>query len=360
MEDNEMKTRHYLILAMTILLAAVALACGGGGNDPVVNPDPNSQNNGGGATLSGRILDREGTPVGKPWVDIQMTIQGGGNITPAQQPADSGPDAGEFQFIGLPTGIPLTLEIELFQVSIGRNLGYIHEITLTSTGAFDLGDITLENDFLDNGWTNYISKDYSTALLNFNRAFEDRFVQADLTHSSSAYTGIGWVYAKRGKDAENGLYYVDPDTGGWADFLNSYEWDQALLNFDRAISNPDDADAWIGMGGTYLTLVGQSNKDPVLIGAEIPWYTFINFYFDEAEESLTKGLLADPNYNCSHDEINAGDIEATLLFLRWMQGHGVTAQDIATVSAMPGLNQGSMQLLEIMPDLLDYNPYPQL
>jgi len=358
--NYEMKTRHYLLIALTILLAAVALACGGGGNDPVNNPDPTNQDNGGGATLIGRILDREGSPVGKPWVDIKLTVQSGGEITPALQPADSGPDAGVFRFIGLPVGIPMELEIGLFQVSLGRNLGYVHVVTLNSAGTFDLGDITLENDFLDNGWSNYVSKDYSTALLNFNRAFEDRFVQSDLTNSSSAYTGIGWVYAKRGKDAENGLYYIDPDTGGWLDFLNSYEWDQALLNFDRAISNPDDAEAWVGMGGTYLTLLGQSNKDPVLIGPEIPWYTFIDFYFNEAEEALTKGLLADPNYKSFHDEINAGDIEATLLFLKWMQGKAVTAQDIATVKAMPELNQGSLQLLDIMPDLMDYNPYPQL
>ena len=355
-----MNTRHYLIITLTILLAAVALACGGGGKDPVNNPGPTNQGNGGGATLTGRILDREGDPSGKPWVDITLTVQGGGNITPAQQPADSGPDAGVFKFIGLPVGVPLTLEIGLFQVSIGRNLGYIHQLTLTSAGSFDLGDITLENDFLDNGWSYYVSKDYSTALLNFQRAFEDRFIQADLTHSSSAYTGIGWVYAKRGKDAENGLYYVDPDTGEWLDFINSYEWDQALLNFDRAISNQDDADAWVGMGGTYLTLVGQASKDPVLIGTEIPWYTFLNFYFDEAENALNRGLQADPNYNSFHDEISASDIEATLLFLRWMQGKAVTAEDIAIVEAMPDLNQGSLQLLDIMPDLLTYNPYPQL
>jgi len=360
MEENKMKLRHIAITILIVLLSAGALACGGGGSDPVQPDDSNPQANTGGATLTGRILDREGTPVGTPWVEISLKVQGGGNITPSMLPVDDGPNAGVFEFIGLPSGIPVTLEIGLFQVSLGRNLGYIQTLTLTSAGTFNLGDIVLENDFLDNGWSAYVSKDYSLAILNFNRAFTDRFLQADLSYSSSAYTGLGWVYAKRGKDHTTGLQYVDPDTGEWLDTINSYEWDQALLNFDRAITNPDDADAYVGMGGTYLTLLGQANKEPVLIGPEIPFYTFINWYFDEAGEVLNKALLADPNYMCFHDEITADDIHATLLFLRWMQGEAVMMSEVTNLQLSGDLNQGSLQLLSVMPDLLNYQPYPQL
>ncbi len=353
-----MNIRHTAILILTILLVASAPACGGG-SDPVVNP-PGGQGNTSGATLTGRILDREGHPAGQPWVDITLTVAGGGEISPAQQPAGEGPDAGVFQFIGLPTGIKMVLNIGLFQVSLGRNLGYIHELTLTSSGTYDLGDIVLENDYLDNGWASYVTKDYSLALLNFNRAFEDRFIQADLSYSSSAYTGIGWVYAKRGKDNTTGLYYIDPDTGEWLDSMNSYEWDQALLNFDRAIANTNDSDAWVGMGGTYLTLVGQSSKDPVLIGPEIPFYAFISFYFDDAQKALDKALLVDPGYRCAHDKITADDVKATLLFLRWIQGQQVTVQEVSDLAKSPNLNQGSMQLLTVLPDLINYQPFPQL
>jgi hypothetical protein len=353
-----MKLRYIAIMILTVLLAAGALACGGGGSDPVLNPTP--QDSTGGATLTGRILDREGDPVGKPWADIVLMTSDGGEITPSMQPQETGPEAGMFSFVGLPMGVPLTLEVSLMQPALGRNLGYIHTMTFNSAGTFDLGDIVLENDFIDNGWNSYIAKDYSLAVLNFNRAFNDRFLQSDLTYSSSAYTGLGWTYAKRGKDATTGLYYTDPDTGEWLDYINSYEWDQALLEFDRAIANFNDADAYVGMAGTYITLIGQSSKDPVLIGPEIPFYAFIDFYFDEAEEALEKAMIAAPNYNCSHDKITADDLRATLMFLRWIQGETVTVSEVGALAASPNLNQGSMQLLEVLPDLIEYNPYPQI
>jgi tetratricopeptide (TPR) repeat protein len=352
-----MKIRYISILILMLLLAAGATACGGG-SDPV-NNDPGGQSNGGGASLIGRILDREGTPVGIPWTELILTVVGGSEISPAQQPPNSGPEAGQFQFLGLPTGIPMVLEIGMVQPALGRNLGWIQQITLTSGGTFDLGDIVLENDFLDNGWSAYVSKEYSLALLNFNRAVNDRYIQSNLSYSSSAYTGIGWVYAKRGKDNTTGLYYTD-DTGAWLDTINSYEWDQALSNFDTAIANPNDSDAWVGMGGTYLTLVGRSNKNPVLVGPEIPFYTFLEFYFDDAEEALERALLVDPNYTCSHDKISTDDIQATLLFLRWVQGHPVTIDEVNALNQSGDLNQGSLQLLSVMPDLINYNPYPQL
>ncbi len=357
-ENKKMNLRYLPIIILSILLAAGALACGGGGSDPV-SDDPTGQGPNDGIVLAGRILDREGNPVGTPWATVKLTDPNGGNLTPSMQPASSGPDAGAFRFINLPMGVPLTLEIGLFQLSIGRNLGYIHTVTLVSAGTYNLGDIVLENDFLDNGWNAYVSKDYTLALQNFNRAFHDRFIQADLTYSSSAFTGLGWVYAKRGKDNQGGLYYIDGD-GNWIDTINSYEWDQAIINFNSAVSNPKDADAWVGMGGCYLTMLGDANKDPVMLGPFIPFYSIITWYFDEAEEALEKGLLADPNYNSSHDDITADDIRATLLFLNWIQGASVSVAEVNALKQTGELNTGSLQLLDVMPDLINYNPYPQL
>jgi hypothetical protein len=352
-----MRMRHLLILTLSILLAAGTFACGGGSKDPI---NPHNPDDSGGATLIGRILDREGDPVGLPFCEVKLTDSSGSVITPAQQPKATGPDAGKFQFLGLPTGIPLTLEISLLQVSMGRNLGWIQHLNLTSSGTVDLGDITLINDFLQLGWNNYVSKDYSGAILNFNRSMEDRFVQTSLTESSSAYTGLGWVHAKRGKDSHTGLMYVDPDTNEWMDTINSYEWDDAITEFKTATSNLNDADAWTGMGGTYLTLVGQANKDPYIIGPYIPFYAFLHYYFTESSNALDKALQVAPNYNCAHDEISANDIRATLLFLRWMEGTTVTEQDIANMNLSSDINQGSKQLLDAMVDLVQYNPFPQL
>ena len=354
-----MKIRYISILSLMILLAAGALGCGGG-SDPVNNDPPGTQSNGGGASLVGRILDREGTPSGIPWAEVILTVVDGGEIAPTSQPPNSGPDAGRFEFVGLPTGVPMVLEIGLVQPSIGVNLGWIQEITLTSGGTFDLGDIVLKNDFLDNGWSAYGSKEYSLALLNFERAVSDRYIQSDLTYSSSAYTGMGWVYAKRGKNYTTGLFLYDSDTGEWLDTINSYEWDQALLNFEQAISNPQDSDAWVGMGGTYLTLLGQSNKNPVLVATEIPFYCFIDYYFDEAEEALETALLNDPDYDCSHDKVSADDLQATLMFLRWIQGEPVSVEEVNALNQSGDLNQGSLQLLSVLPDLINYDPYPQL
>lgn len=353
-----MNLRHTAILILTLLLAAGAFACGGGGGDPVDDPINLGSNNGSGATLTGKVLDREGTPQGAPYTSVKLSLIDGSQVSPAQQPNATGTDAGMFKFLGLPIGVPLVLEIDLFQISIGRNLGYIQQVTLTSGGTFDLGDIVLENDFLDNGWSAYITKDYSLAIMNFQRAFEDRFIQADLSYSSSAYTGLGWVYAKRGKDNHTGISCFV--SGIWADSMNSYEWDQALLNFDRAIANPNDSDAYVGMAGTYLTLLGQSNKNPVLIGPWIPFYGFISWYFEDAQEALDRVLLIDPDYNCHHDDITANDLRVTNLFLQWAQGEEVSLEQVSNMAALSDINQGSKQLLSVLPDLITYNPYPQL
>jgi hypothetical protein len=351
-----MKIRNLTLMTLITLLAVIGLACGGGGSDPV-NPTP-QDNGGGGVKLTGRILDREGTPAGTPYATVKLTVAGGGDIAPSLQPANSGPTAGVFEFVGLPTGVPLTLEIDLFQVAIGRNLGWIQQVNLSGSGTFDLGDITLENEFLDNGWNLYTSKDYTFAIINFKRAITERYIQADLTASSSAYTGLGWTYAKRGKDNQTGLYWVD-NLGNWLDTINSYEWDQAILNFDRAIANQNDADAWAGMGGTYLTLLGQASKDPIVVGTGTPIYGFVHFYFDEAQNALNRALQADPNLNLHHDQVTADDLQATLIFLRWIGSQPVTLEEVTSLAATGDLNQGSQQLLAVMPDLIQYNPYPQ-
>jgi tetratricopeptide (TPR) repeat protein len=357
MEDTKMRIKYLSIMVLSILLAVGAFACGGG-SDPVNNS--HNPTNDGGPSLTGRILDREGDPVGQPFVTMKLTGSSGQAIAPVQQPAGDGPDAGRFKYIGLPTGILLKLEITLVQTSLGRNLGWRQNITLTSGSNFDLGDIVLENDFINLGWAAYSSKDYSLALTNFNRALVDRYAQANLSYSSSAYTGIGWVYAKRGKDYQDGLHYVDPDTGAYLDTINSFEWDQALHNFDIATTNQNDSDAWVGTGGTYLTLLGQSNKDPVILGPWIPFYAFLHYYFPEAQGALNKALQVDPTYKSPHDDITVNDIKATLIFLRWIQGQQVTPEEISTLSHATDINEGSRQLLEGMADLVLYNPFPQL
>jgi hypothetical protein len=357
MEDISMRIKLLANITLAILLAVGALACGGG-SDPVNNNNHNQNTDG--VKLVGRILDREGTPVGIPFAKVKITSSAGSEIAPTQQPAAAGADAGQFEFVGLPIGIPLTFEAELVQPSLGVNLGWVQQVKLTGGGTFDLGDITLENDFINMGWDMYVAKDYTNAIYNFQRAFEDRTAQANLSNSSSAYTGLGWVYAKRGKCYSQGLMYTDSDTGEWLDTINSFEWDQALANFDKATTNFNDSDAWVGMGGTYLTLVGQANKDPQILGPWIPFYCFIHFYFGEAEDALNKGLKVDPDYNSSHDEISANDVRATIMFLDYMKGAQVTPEEVTNLAKSSDLNQGSRQLLEGMVDLVQYNPFPQL
>ena len=112
------------------------------------------------------------------------------------------------------------------------------------------------------------------------------------------------------------------------------------------------------MAGTYLTLIGQALQDPVLIGG--PYYGFIHWYFPESENAIDKALFANPNYLCAHDKISANDLKATKLFLRWIRSESVTADEAIDLSKATDLNQGSKQLLSILPDLIKYNPWPQL
>ena len=110
-----MRIKYLSILILSILLAVGAFACGGGSN-PV---NPHNPSSGSGPTLTGRILDREGDPVGGPFVTMSLTGPNGQAIAPTQQPVATGPDAGKFEYIGLPAGIPLMLEITLIETSLG-------------------------------------------------------------------------------------------------------------------------------------------------------------------------------------------------------------------------------------------------
>jgi tetratricopeptide (TPR) repeat protein len=246
----------------------------------------------------------------------------------------------------------LTFEVEHVNQAAGRNIGYVQEIFFSSPGVINLGFVRLDNPWLQLGWDSYKQKDFHQSLYYFNRALNSRKLSAvtdDFTLSSSAYNGIGWVLVKRGKDN----FATNPMFPG-------FEWDQGIIHLDKALNYQKDADAWVGKGGALMTMVADVYPDPVQLGPILPIYAYVKFHFNEAYECFDHALINEPDYLCEHDLISADDLRVAQLFITWLEGGTVTLSAIEDYTDNGDINEGSMQILSILPDLLLYEPYPQL
>ena len=338
-------------IALAVLITALLWAGCSGSSDTPIDPGPTGSGNGSSGTVTGTLVDREGYPLGGFDTTIEVKNAEGISVAPKFNPAASGPEAGQFFIQNLPVGQVLYFVAEHKNQFIGRFIGYEQELFFNAADTISLGEVMLDNPWLDLGWDSYKQKDYHQALIYFNRALASRKLSGngpEFTLSSSASNGIAWVHAKRGKDnmASNPMF-------------PGFEWDQAIAEFDFALANFNDADAWVGKGGLLLSLLADVNADPAQIGPLLPIYGLVHTHFSEIYTDMAKALTAAPDYFCEHDLIAADDLRSIQLLLTWLMTENVTLNDIEIQADSDYLNEGSMQLLAIMPELLLYNPYPQ-
>jgi len=345
------KSLHNTLLILILIMGLVA-GCSGGKTDPTqpLPSDPHGQQgNPNLASITGRVVDLEGTPCGGVFVDAQLFDEQMNPLSAVFNPPETGPLTGEFQFLNLSLGRTIILKIETSNATIGRLIGYDRIFFFNSPEHVDLGDCVMSNEQLELGWANYGVKQYNLALYHFRRALNTRYADR-LTQSSSAFTGIGWVYAKRGRDMSGGPIYN-----------RGYEWYDAIAQFNTAKANPNDADAMVGLAGCYMTLVGTSVLlEPNQYDNEMFFYGYINPYMDEAVAALNQALAVAPEYECSHDIIHADDLRACVLYNRYLTGQTITQNEITELVVKPDLNVGSLQLLTDLADLIEFDTQPQL
>jgi tetratricopeptide (TPR) repeat protein len=337
------KILYYIPLFIALLMM---LGCSGGSSDPITPGDNTGQQQGNPnlGTLSGRAVDLEGTPQGGVFVNVQLFDELMNPLSAVYHPDSTGPLAGEFVFNNLPLNTNMILKIEHADPTVGRLIGYDRTIRFTIAGHQDLADCVMNNEQLMLGWAAYDAKQYNLSLYHFKRALNTRYADA-LTKSSSAYTGIGWVYCKRGQD-----------WSGTGPANRGFEWGDALSNFNTAVSNPNDADAYVGIAGTYMTLVAHTILyDPVQYGGAMFIYGFTNPYMDESKEALEKALAIAPDYQCAHDDIKADDLRACLLYNKYLIGESVTNDDVQALLQSEDINVGSMQLLTGLSEIIEFD-----
>lgn len=338
----------WLIPAVALLLAS----CGGGGSSATPTPPGGGgQQIGTGGTLTGRVFVPEGQPIGGPFVTVTVKDGAGTTLSPTINPNGTGPDIGRFTVAGLPLGTDITVSIDYRSDGRGDNLGADNVVRLTSTGTLDLGVITLNNQFLELGWNAYKAKNFNLALSRFNTSKTARSATAT-TRSSSYLVGQGWVHVKRGRDTLRMCSFTDNQ---------GFEWDLGLNEFLQA-ANTDlsDADARVGAAAAYASLNAKSKLlDPVQFNLQQFFYGFLNPYYDEAEEQLNQALLIAPEFESDHDEINARDLEVARLFYRFMQGKAVSLEEIEDLADDQTLNQGSLETLQALSDMVKYKLAPQ-
>lgn len=336
----------------TPALALVLISCGGGSSSTATPPPGGNQQIGSGGTLTGQVFIPEGQPVGGPFVQVVVRDSGGTTISPTINPPESGPTTGRFTVSGLPLGVDLVVSVDYRSEGRGINLGYDQVVRLASTGALDLGALTLTNEYMELGWSAYKAKQFNLALSRFETSKIARRVQADTNRSSSYLTGTGWVKVKRGR---NSLVMCSGANN------QGFEWDSSLSDFLQAANtNAYDADARVGAAAAYLALNAKSQLlDPVQFNLRQFFYGLLNPYFDEAETQLNEALLIAPDFKSDHDQIVASDLEVARMFTRFMQGKPVTQEQIKELADRPDVNQGSLETLQALADLVKYKTAPQ-
>jgi hypothetical protein len=348
---NEMKNTLYNILLIAILVFAGFGCSGGGGNSNPTQPNPSGQQgNPNLGTISGRIVDLEGHPIGGSNVDVQLFDEVMNPLSALFHPASSGPLVGEFTFSNLPLNTTIVLTAEHRDPTIGRLIGYDRNIRFTNPGHEDLGNCIMSSEQLTLGWSAYATKKYNLALYHFKRALNTRYADAVLTQSSSAYNGIGWLYVKRGRD----LSGSGPANQG-------FQWQEGINNLKLASANPNDADAYVGMAGAYMTLVAQTVLlEPDQFDGKQFIYGYLNLYQDDALKALDGALKAAPEYDCAHDDIMADDLRACQLYNKYLVGETITQDMIDDLITSNDLNVGSLQLLTALSELIAFDADPKL
>lgn len=340
--------KNYFYYIAVILFITIIAGCSGGTDpDPITPPSGQQQGNPDLGTISGRIVDLESTPIGGVFVDVQLFDEDMNPLSAVYHPEEAGPIAGEFTFTNLPLYKTIILKAEHQDVAIGRLIGYDRVLYFTSGGIEDLGQCIMNSEQLMLGWSAYKAKKYNLALYHFERAQNTRYADV-LSSSSSAYTGNGWVYAKRGRDMSGS----GPSNRG-------FEWNDAISNFDVAVANPNDADAYVGMAGAYMTLIANTlYLDTIQYagwGGDVRLYGFTNPYMPDALDALDRALTVNPEFDSSHDEITADDLRACQIYNRYVIGESIHQTDIDELIISSDLNVGSLQLLSSVADFIEFD-----
>ncbi len=152
--------------------------------------------------------------------------------------------------------------------------------------------VAMPEESLQNGWAEYRSGNYGTAILAFEKALAD----GDGVSTSAvadAYNGLGWVYLG-----------FSQNTG-----VNQKNITTALSKFQEAIANnSDNADAWVGQAGLLLARRGSQDD------------------FRDALKAIDNALQGDAKYLYRHDYDSEADLRALKIQCYYYLGEWNTAR----------------------------------
>jgi hypothetical protein len=296
-KENVMRLIYCIIALFMILWVA---ACEGGSS----------------GTLTGRVVDGFGNPLGGDAVMITLT----------DNPAVTHPDRYGNFIIHAPSG-SYTLQITFINPDAGFNYKLSESINI-SQGTRNLGEFTLLNAQNMQAWEAYRDADYQAAISKFNE------------QASQARTGqlvfLPYMRYQEGEPNQNTLLtqgVLSAENGlGWAYARGLHDIPEATIHWQASLSGGyNNIDAKVGLAGLALSN-GQA----------------------QAAKDYLDAIIAEPgDYDTTqiHDNIRETDLIASRSLAEFLLGFDKDSGETAA-SIIPDLeaggNSGSRELLNML------------
>jgi hypothetical protein len=267
--------RHIAFTGIILMMLAIT-SCGGGSS----------------GTLTGRVVDGFGNPLGGEFVRVTLT----GN------PAVTNPDRWGNFIVHAPIG-DYTMKITFSNPDAGFNFHLDQPVQVTQ-GSHALGTFTLGGPFNEEAWIAYRDRQWAVAITLFTQQAEEarsgqmvflpyyRIIEGEENENTLLTQGV--------LSAENGL--------GWCLARGLGDIDGAKIHYDAALSGGyNNIDAKVGLAGIAL---GEGNGQDAL--------------------DLLDTVIDEPGlYDSSkvHDNVKEIDLMAAKALAQFLMGHDAYAQE---------------------------------
>ncbi len=210
-----------------------------------------------------------------------------------------------------------TLRGNYMNIGAGISLTGSRSVIVEQGKSNDIGNLSLSNSNLDNGWNAYRQGNFNQAETYFSSYLDQvRSGQANVG-SSSAYSALGWTWGHGLDDPSQAIVYFSDATAGW----------------------PGNTDALAGLAASHIGLMKSDG----------------GFHFNQASSAINSAIVAQGDYSSSptHDSISETDLKVFRAFINLINGNPSGARtealELESIVSLEG-NNASPAMINVIID----------